>query len=111
MTVRWAPVVVHDLNPPPPPTHTHTHIQWHDADTRYYYTADLLTLNFCRPGPHQEHRVAEVMKVTTTLLRNEVWAEALEGHPDQVLAQYIVDGLRCSFWTGFQRGGPIKVGT
>ena len=91
--------------PPPPPQHTHgPNAGWL---SQCKYTADLLTLDFCRPAPCQEHRVTELMEVTTPL-RHEAWAEALATHPDQALARYIVTGLREGFRIGFQRGFPLR---
>ena len=88
--------------PPPPPPQS-----MHAGPQGYEYTADLLTLNFCRPPLAREHAAPEFIGVSTPL-RPKAWAEALAGHPDQAPARYIVEGLTRGFRIGFQRGAPLR---
>ena len=88
--------------PPPPPLSMRTGLP-----QGYEYTADLLTLNFCRPPLAWEHAAPELMGVSTPL-RPKAWAEALAGHPDRALVRYIVEGLTHGFRIGFQRGAPLR---
>ena len=74
-------------------------------DALYQYTADLLTLEFCRPAC--VHSFPELMRVST-LLRPEAWGAALAAHPDRAFADYVCRGLREGFRTGFDRRHPLR---
>ena len=64
-----------------------------------------MCLDFCRPA--REHRVQQLEQVLTPLSL-EAWERALALHPDQALARYICNGLRCGFRVGFQHSSPLK---
>ena len=86
-------------------TPPHSGIDW---SMLYEYTADLLTLDFCRPI--LEHRVATLHPISTPL-RVDAWRAALEPHPDQALARYITTGLTTGFRVGFKYGSPLRSST
>ena len=71
----------------------------------YEYTADLLSLDHCRPLT--QHSSVELMRVVTPL-RVKAWSRALKSHPDQALARYIVNGLQKGFRIGFDYSSPLK---
>ena len=78
------------------------HTGW---DALYPYTADLLTMDFCRPG--NPHGIDELIQVTTPL-DADIWEAALVPHPDRAYATYVVRGLREGFRIGFQWGAPLR---
>ncbi len=77
-------------------------------DDLYIYTADLLTLDFCRPST--EH-IYDELAVVSTLLKVDAWEAALVHHPDRAFVSYIIRGLGEGFRTGFQWGAPLESAT
>ena len=71
----------------------------------YTYTADLLSLAFCRP--QQDHGWAPIMAVSTQL-NPKAWETALKPHPDKAFSRFLVEGLRQGFRIGFNRQAPLK---
>ena len=73
----------------------------------YVYTEDLLLLS-------QKTR-ASVASLPSHLcgivtpLREEEWAEALCGHPDQGFARYLLEGIRHGFRIGYDGMDPNRI--
>ena len=71
----------------------------------YQHTADLLCLDFCRPG--KINIAPEFASVSTPLVYDN-WAAILVGHPDQAFVRYICDGIKFGFRIRFQWGSPLS---
>lgn len=77
-------------------------------DDLYPYTADLLTLDFCRPP---DIGILNELAVVSTPLDADAWAVALADHPDKAYVSFIARGLREGFRVGFQWGAPLRSAT
>ena len=72
---------------------------------QYQYTADLLSLDFCRPESTVD---SEKLSVVSTPLQLSIWEDSLRFHPDRAFARYILRGIREGFRVGFDRRSPLK---
>ena len=72
---------------------------------QYQYTADLLSLDFCRPESTVD---SEKLSVVSTPLQLSIWEDSLRFHPDRAFARYILRGMREGFRVGFDRRSPLK---
>ena len=89
-----SPPFVFPLVPPPPPPLSESH------RGQYKYTSQLLALEACADG--RGELPAYLCKIVTPL-KLDAWQEALEDHPDQAFANYILGGIRNGFRIGFNR--------
>ena len=71
----------------------------------YTYTADLLSLAFCRPL--RDHGWTAITAVSSQL-KPDAWETALKPHPDRAFSRFLVEGLRQGFRIGFNRQVPLK---
>ncbi len=72
----------------------------------YPYTADLLTMDLCRPEhPHNN----EILTQIVTPLDANCWEVALRHHPDIAYAAFLIRGLREGFRIGFQRKATLRL--
>lgn len=71
----------------------------------YPYTADLLTLDLCRPPPTPPHPL--LWRVHTPL-RYSAWEAALAGHPDKAYVRFLLAGISKGFRIGFSRTVSLR---
>jgi hypothetical protein len=71
-------------------------------DGRYCYGAHLKQLGAYRP---KDRNVPPQLLSISTPLKWETWAGALQSHPDQEFAAYVVEGLKEGFRIGFDYAG------
>ena len=77
---------------------THIHLSPTES-TRYEYMQQLQVLDRCRPL--HTNTVPASLAHLETPVKLCTWRSALEGHPDQEFAKYILDGLAQGFRIGF----------
>ena len=74
-------------------------------DQLYPYTSDLMCLDSCHP---QSMSLPPQLTVVSTPLVVHAWERALQCHPDQAFARYILNGLVRGFRIGFNRKFPLQ---
>jgi hypothetical protein len=72
----------------------------------YPYTADLVQLNRCTES-NQVSLPTQAQHITTPLVVGQ-WESLLQDHPDRLLVQYIVTGIKEGFRVGFRRDYKYK---
>ena len=65
----------------------------------YRYKVDLLALANCKQ--QQPPLLPPFLTSITSPLNLAAWAQELENHPDQEVAQYLLQGMSQGFWIGF----------
>ena len=68
----------------------------------YPYTADLLSLDECRPVVPSHTLTAECCRITIPLNIHQ-WCQLLVQHPDKHLCEYIISGISQGFRISFNR--------
>ena len=75
----------------------------------YNYTGDLLALESCTSVTPCS--LPAVARQITTPLKRERWRERLRHHPDQLFAQYLINGISNGFRLGYCREHRCKQAT
>lgn len=76
------------------------------ASMSYKYTEDLLSL--AKYLPHSEGSLLKVWSGVKTPLKVAAWGKALESHPDQIFAEFLITGMQEGFRIGFDRRQELR---